>query len=58
MLIKLKSEEKFFYLYYCDECFFFIVDRCIFVSILLNFILIMYLFSVLVSNIYLYFFCL
>lgn len=58
MLIKLKSEEKYFYLYDCDEFFFFIVDRCIFVGILLNFLLIMYLFSVLVSNIYLYFFCL
>lgn len=51
MLIKLKSEENYFYLYDCDEFFFFIVDRCIFVGILLNFLLIMYLFSVLVSYI-------
>lgn len=56
-LIKLKSEEKSFYPYYCDECFFLIVDKCILASTLLNFILTMHLFSASASNTHLHFLC-
>lgn len=56
-LIKLKSEEKYFSLYDCDEFSFLIVDRCILAGTLLNFLLTMHLFSVSASYTQLHFLC-